>query len=132
MIGVSDVDGSDPSVKPSDKSEFPEENRRHALVGRMRSEPAAALAEFPARLRHGIARHHHRFRLDRRIDEPNHLPGLAGLALVDERFINDHHHVALAGELVVGKLRNCHFAQRIGGVGAVERRHLHFANDRRA
>src|SRR5674476_612646 len=48
MIGVLDVDGSDPSVKPSDKSEFPEENRRHALVGRMRSEPAAALAEFPA------------------------------------------------------------------------------------
>src|SRR5262245_34578678 len=41
-VGVAEVDGAYSRVEPGDESELLVENRRHALIGRMRSEPSAA------------------------------------------------------------------------------------------
>ena len=35
MIRIADIDGANPGIKPGHKSEFSEENRRHAFIGRV-------------------------------------------------------------------------------------------------
>src|SRR4051812_21450597 len=50
MIGIANVERANAGVEERDEGHLLVEHRRHALVGGMRAEPTAALAEIAARL----------------------------------------------------------------------------------
>ncbi len=95
----------------------------------MRAEAAAALAEMAARFRHGVMRHHHRLALDGGVDEPDHLAGFLA-ALVLERLVHHHDHVARARLFVLREFRDRHRAERERGMRADERRQIELAHHR--
>ena len=88
----------------------------------MRAEAATALAEIAGGLVGRIVRHDHRPLLDRDVGEPHHLPCLE--TLVQDRLVDDHHHVAPGAVLVLGELGDRHLQHREGRVRAVPGRHL--------
>ena len=110
VIGIANVERAHAGIEERDERHLLVENRRHALVGRMRAEPPSPFAERPARLRHRIARDHHRAVLDGDIGEPDHLPRLG--AFIEDRFIDHHHDVARFAVLVVSEFGDRHFQHR--------------------
>ena len=118
MIGIANVERAHAGIEEGDERHLLVVDRRHAFVRGMRAEPPAALAEIAARLRHGVARDHHRAVLDGDVGEPHHLPRLG--AFVEDRLVDDHHDVAGLAVLVLGEFGDRHVQHRKRRVRAVE------------
>src|SRR3984957_20981328 len=81
------------------------ENRKHVVVGRMRSKNGSAIAKITALLRHSPSRDPERLRFGGNIEEMHHLPDFMAFFVVVVPLPSDEekvHHIAsrLFGELL--------------------------------
>ena len=94
----------------------------------MRAEPAAALAEIPARFGHEEIRYHHRPRFDCHVYEEHELARF--LAFIENLLVHDHHEITHLAVLVLGEFGNRHLRHRENRVRAVERHHVEPTHNR--
>src|SRR5262245_34584706 len=121
-VGVSNIDGTYSSVEVREKHQSLVIDRRHVLVGGMRTEPATAAAEIARGLGYAPSRHRRRMALDRDVDEPYELARLQ--ALIQDLLVDHDDKVAHFAHLVLGKFRNRHTKDGKGGVRTDQWRHV--------
>src|SRR5215470_5353519 len=97
MVGVTDIDGTHTGVEVGEKHQSLVVDRRHVLVGGVRTEPAAAAAKATRGLRHTPGRYRRGVALDRDVDEPHELARF--LAFIQDLLVGDDDEVSHLADL---------------------------------